>query len=210
MRTHILEGIPGRRISGITGAFETLLADRRRARSLASESLYAWLALAGVGLLALRLWRPARRAIMGRTVRNIMVRDVVTVDPSAPITIAAQRMRDANVGALPVITDDGTLRGVITDRDLVVRALADGADPRSLTVGQCATRALTCARPDWDVDRAMRVMSECQIGRLPVVDDADRLVGIVTLSSLAYRAREDDEAFDTARDVSRRSARAAA
>lgn len=209
MRTRMLEVLPGRRASALPGMLGNLLPTQRRSPISVPTNLYAWLALVGLGALAFGLWRPARRAVMGRTVDDVMVRDVVTVDPSTPITLAAQRMRDANVGVLPVVAGDGTLRGVITDRDLVVRALADAADPRSFTVGQCATRTLACARPDWAVDRAMRMMRESQVGRLPVVDDGNRLLGIVTLSSLAFRSREDREALDTARDVSRRSARAA-
>jgi predicted transcriptional regulator len=115
-------------------------------------------------------------------------------------------MREANVGVLPVI-QDGVIRGVVTDRDLVVRAIAQEADPRATRVGDCATVELLVAHADWDTDRALELMARHQIGRLPVVDAADRPIGIVTLSSLALRAREDDEALSAAKEVSRRSAR---
>ena len=99
------------------------------------------------------------------------------------------------------------MRGVVTDRDLVVRAIAQEADPRATRVGNCATVKLLVAHADWDTDRALELMARHQVGRLPVVDAADRPIGIVTLSSLALRAREEDEALSAAKDVSRRSAR---
>jgi signal-transduction protein with cAMP-binding, CBS, and nucleotidyltransferase domain len=115
-------------------------------------------------------------------------------------------MREANVGILPVV-EDGVVCGVLTDRDLVVRAIAREVDPASTRVGECATDDPLVVRPEWDVDQAMDIMSRRQVGRLPVVDEHDRPVGIVTLSSLALRAREDVEVLSTAKNVSRRSAK---
>jgi CBS domain-containing protein len=145
----------------------------------------------------------------GRTVGEVMVEDVLTVDASAPLWKAAQRMRDGNVGVLPVV-EDGKLRGIVTDRDLVIRGLAEGADPTGMRVGDCATWDIVCARADSPIEEAMEVMAECQIGRLPVVDPDNRVIGIVTLSSLALRSRKKEDALQTAQEVSKRSARAAA
>jgi CBS domain-containing protein len=141
-------------------------------------------------------------------VQDVMVRDVVAVDASATLVEAAKKMREANVGVLPVM-ENGEVRGVLTDRDLVVRAIAREADPASTSVGDCATAGPRTARADWDVDQALTMMAEHQIGRLPVVDDRNRPVGIVTLSSLALRSCEDDEALLAAKEVSRRSAKGA-
>src|SRR5919198_6227043 len=118
-------------------------------------------------------------------VQDVMVHDVITIEPSASLVDAAKRMREANVGVLPVVQDDRTVQGIITDRDVVVRAIAPNADLGSIAVGDCATADTICAHPDWEVNRAMEVMAGAQVGRLPVVDDDNRLVGIVTLSSLA-------------------------
>ncbi len=137
-------------------------------------------------------------------VGDVMVHDVVTIRPSASLVEAAKRMREANVGVLPVV-EDGEVRGVITDRDLVVRAIARNADLQSTPVGDCSTADTICAHPDWDVDQAMQTMAREQIGRLPVIGDGNRLVGIVTLSSLAFRSREDQETLEAAKQVSRRS-----
>jgi CBS domain-containing protein len=169
---------------------------------------HTWLVTSGVlTLLALGASR-RRRLIRKRKVKDVMIRDVVSIAPQATLREAAQTMRDANVGVLPIV-EGGITRGLLTDRDLVVRAVADGADPEATLVAECATTDLVCARPDADIDEAMEVMARCQIGRLPVIDEQDRLVGIVTLSSLALRSPDEDEALDTAKAVSRRSARAA-
>jgi len=133
-----------------------------------------------------------------------MVRDVIAIDPSASLAEAAQLMRQANVGILPVV-EDGQVCGVITDRDLVVRALAVGADLTSTPVGECATGDPVVAHPDWNLDQAMDAMARAQIGRLPVIDDDNALAGIVTLGSLALRSKKDKETLAAAKEVSRRS-----
>jgi CBS domain-containing protein len=166
----------------------------------------AGLLAASVAVLMLERWLHAGG---GRAVKDVMVEDVLTIDASASIAEAAQRMRDGNVGVLPVV-EDGRLRGIVTDRDLVVRALAVAADPSTTRVGDCATWDTVCARADSPIDEVMEVMAECQIGRLPVVDPDNRVIGIVTLSSLALRSRERGEALQTAQEVSRRSARSVA
>jgi CBS domain-containing protein len=145
----------------------------------------------------------------GRKIRDVMVADVLTVEPSATLMEAAQTMRNANVGVLPVVGHDRTLLGLITDRDLVVRAMSEGADPATSRVREFATQDLICARADSPVTEALEVMRECQIGRLPVVDYDNKVIGMVTLSSLALRARDHDAALHAAEDVARRSARVA-
>ena len=141
-------------------------------------------------------------------VRDVMVRKVVTIEPSASLAEAAQRMREANVGVLPVV-DEGEVRGVITDRDLVVRAVAEGVNVTSTAVGDYATTEPIVAHPDWPVDRAMEAMARAQIGRLPVVAYGYTLAGIVTLGSLALRSKKDKETLKAAKEVSRRSVKAA-
>jgi CBS domain-containing protein len=151
----------------------------------------------------------AKRKGGRKTVGDVMVPGVITVEPSAPLTNAARIMDAENIGILPVVAD-GRVLGVITDRDIVVRAIARGADPPGTTVQECLTSRVHLAREDWTIDDAMKTMGEAQIGRLPVVGDGDRLVGIVTLSSMAFRAPQEGEALETAQEVSRRSARSVA
>src|SRR5688500_8946314 len=157
-----------------------------------------------VPVLSRHLKRAAGR--QGRKVRDVMIPDVLTVEGSATVVEAAQKMQTENVGVLPVV-QDGVLRGMVTDRDLVVRAIARGADPASTRVADCATRDIVCARPDSTVDEAREVMADYQVGRLPVVDERNHVIGIVTLGSLALRSKGGDETLRAATEVSRRSAR---
>src|SRR5262245_15219505 len=172
---------------------------------------YLWLgigALGGAVALALgRKFLSLDAMGWGRRVDDVMVRDVQTLPASATIAEASRRMRDYNVGVLPIVEGE-RMRAVVTDRDLVVRGLATGLDPASARAIDCATREPIVARPDWSVDRALSTMAEHQVGRLPVVDDLERVVGIVTLSSLALRSEDQEEALDAARSVSLRSAKA--
>jgi CBS domain-containing protein len=140
-------------------------------------------------------------------IKDVMVQDVVTINPSASLAEAAQLMRQANVGILPVV-EEGQVCGVITDRDLVVRAIAVGADLASTPVGECATGDPVVAHPDWNLDQAMEAMARAQIGRLPVIDDDNTLAGIVTLGSLALRSKKTKETLEAAKAVSSRSVKA--
>lgn len=90
---------------------------------------------------------------------------------------AARLMRDANVGMLPVLAE-GRLTGVITDRDLVVRAMAEGVDPGSMPVTEFLSDRLITARAEWSTDQAMSTMANAHVGRLPVVDDVGGVLGV--------------------------------
>jgi CBS domain-containing protein len=154
--------------------------------------------------------RPATSRGAKKLVRDVMVKDVVTIDGAASVAEAARLMEQANVGMLVVVDDQRRLRGVITDRDIVVRAVARGAEGSATRVEECLTSEVAHARPEWPIDRAMQAMAGAHVGRLPVLDDDDRPVGVVTLSSMAFRAPDESGALRTAREVSRRSARTAA
>ena len=144
-----------------------------------------------------------------RRVRDIMVENVISIEPAASLTDAARAMEEANIGMLPVV-QDGRVLGVITDRDIVIRAVAREADPAATAVGDCLSINAIVAHPDWSTEQAMQTMAQAQVGRLPVLDDGDQLVGVVTLSSLAFRAPEKDETLEAAQEVSRRSAKRSA
>jgi CBS domain-containing protein len=168
-----------------------------------------WVGAAIAAALMLALPRATRGWLRGKKVQDVMATSVTVIDASASLMEAAEMMRQANVGVLPVVGSDGKVNGVITDRDLVVRGMARGADARTTRVGDCQTRDVVCARPEWSLAEAMERMAECQVGRLPVVGDDDRLLGIVTLGSLALRSGQEDRTLETAKEVSRRSARSA-
>ncbi|MGW2827059.1 CBS domain-containing protein [Streptomyces sp. NPDC001443] len=120
---------------------------------------------------------------MAQHVRDIMTRDLVTVEPQASVTAAARMMRDEDVGAV-LVTEDGDLRCLVSDRDLVVRAFAEGVDPDRTTVMQAASEDLVTITPDDSLDRAVQLMREHAVRRLPVVE-GERPVGIIALGDLA-------------------------
>jgi CBS domain-containing protein len=123
---------------------------------------------------------------MSQTVRDVMTTDLVTCPSSAPVMDAAGHMRDRNIGDVLVV-DDGSVRGIVTDRDIVVRCVADGGDVRQATVGDVCSGDLTTVASDASIEEAARIMRDNALRRLPVVDDG-KPVGIVTLGDLAVDA----------------------
>jgi CBS domain-containing protein len=111
---------------------------------------------------------------------------VEVIAPGRSIQEAAEQMRSLNVGVLPVCNGD-RLVGIVTDRDLAVRALAAGRDPKSTTVEEIMTRQPIYCFEDQDVEEAELVMEKNQIRRLPVLDHDNRIVGIVSLGDLAIK-----------------------
>ncbi len=112
-------------------------------------------------------------------VRDGMTTDVVTVEPSATIVEAAQRMIQEQKGPLPVV-EAGRVVAVVTDRDIVARVVAADRDPHSVRVEEVATKDLVTTSPDQDVDEARRLMAEHQLDRLIVVEEDDHLLGIIS------------------------------
>jgi CBS domain-containing protein len=120
---------------------------------------------------------------MARYLRDIMTQRPVTLQATDTITAAARSMRDGNIGDVVVLEED-RIQGILTDRDIVVRALADGRDPARTTVGEICSRELTTLSPDDAIGDAERIMRDKAVRRLPVVEGG-RPVGIVSLGDLA-------------------------
>lgn len=118
-----------------------------------------------------------------QTVADLMTANVVAVPDSTTVYDAARRMRDDDIGDLLVVADR-ELRGVVTDRDLVVRVLAEQMDPQQTRIGDVCTSSLVSATPETAVDDAVSMMRDAAIRRLPVVDDG-RVVGVVSIGDLA-------------------------
>jgi len=118
-------------------------------------------------------------------VREAMTHGAECVRPDTTLDEAAKKMRDLDVGPLPVCGDDGRLAGILTDRDIVVRAVADGRDPGSTRVNEVMTDGVSYCFEDEDVEEAARQMGEKQIRRLVVLNRDKKLVGIVSLGDLA-------------------------
>ena len=122
-------------------------------------------------------------------VSEVMTRDVQTVRPGQRVQDAASFMLSADAGSIPV-TDGDRLIGMITDRDIAVRGVAKGYGPDT-PVRELMTDDVICARTDDDVEDIASKMSEAQVRRLPVVDDQEKLCGIVSLGDLSRDADED-------------------
>jgi CBS domain-containing protein len=120
-------------------------------------------------------------------VRDVMTQGAECVKESQTLQEAAVKMRDLDVGALPICGDDDRLKGMLTDRDIVVKCVADGGDPSSVTAGSFAQGKPVTIGADDDVDEAVRVMVEHQVRRLPVIDGHD-LIGIVAQADIAASA----------------------
>jgi CBS domain-containing protein len=123
---------------------------------------------------------------MKQNIREVMTPNPTALAQTATIMEAACAMRDNDIGDV-VVLDNGRLCGILTDRDIVVRALAAGRDPTRTSVGEICSRALVTLAPDDSTGEAVRVMRERAIRRLPVEEDG-RVVGIVTLGDVAVDA----------------------
>jgi CBS domain-containing protein len=132
-------------------------------------------------------------------VSEVMKRDVQTVRPDQRVQEAASFMLSADAGSIPV-TDGDRLIGMITDRDIAVRGIAKGYGPDT-PVSELMTGDVICARDSDDVEDIASKMSEAQVRRLPVIDDQERLCGIVSLGDLSREA-DDDYASEALEGVS--------
>jgi CBS domain-containing protein len=129
---------------------------------------------------------------MAEAVREVMTRDPTTLDSSRTIADAARAMRDGGFGAL-IVTEGDSVQGIVTDRDIVVRAVADGLDPDSTHVGEVASEQLEELSPDDSIDDAVAKVRAAEVRRLPVVENGTA-VGIVSLGDLAVE-RDSDSAL---------------
>jgi len=121
--------------------------------------------------------------------KEIMTPQVDTISPDATAEDASTKMKDLNVGAIPVCDEDGLI-GMLTDRDLVVRVMAQRRDPKAVRVGEAMTPEVSYCFEDDDVEKAARVMSQKQIRRLPILSSSKKLVGIVSLGDLAVHGMD--------------------
>src|SRR5688572_12331812 len=117
--------------------------------------------------------------------KDIMTPKPDCIRPDDTLQEAARRMRDLDVGPLPVCGDDDRLAGMITDRDITIRAVAEGKDPTTTRVREAMTEEIIYGFEDQDVQEAARTMQERQVRRLLVMNRDKRLVGIVSLGDLA-------------------------
>jgi CBS domain-containing protein len=125
------------------------------------------------------------------TVADVMTRGVRTMTPDDSVVDAARCMDELNVGVIPVCEGD-KLVGMVTDRDIVVRGVAQQGEIRNMKLADVMSGNVRCAKEEDDIDRVLSEMAEAQIRRLPVVDGNQKLVGIVTLGDIAAKNPEDE------------------
>jgi len=136
--------------------------------------------------------------------REIMTTNVTSVSPAAPIRDAAAMMRDGDIGSLPVV-DNGKLVGIVTDRDIVVRAIAEGADA-STAVSEAMTADVFSVKPGDFVFEAIRLMGDKQVRRIPVVSDDGKLAGIIAMADIALEVEDEREIAEALEEISSGSA----
>src|SRR4051812_41569931 len=129
--------------------------------------------------------------MMVNSVRDAMTEHPRSIGPSASVVEAARLMRDEHVGSLP-ITDGDTLVGMITDRDITTRVVAEAADVATTSVRHVCSEDLISVEPDKDLEEALRLMARHQVRRLPVIEDG-KLVGIVAQADIALTLSEDEK-----------------
>ncbi len=132
---------------------------------------------------------------------DIMSNRVVSIEQHESVVAAAKLLKSCNVGALPVCDEKGRLRGMVTDRDIVVRCIASDAEPKDTKISEVMSRGISTVTPFDEVDSAVKLMSEDQIRRLPVIDEG-RLVGMVSLCDMARNCNCEMEAAEALTEIS--------
>ncbi|MEX5632769.1 CBS domain-containing protein [Parafrankia sp. FMc2] len=126
---------------------------------------------------------------MATTVAEIMTRDPVTIEADQPVIEAARRMRGADAGNV-IVLDQGRVDGILTDRDIALRVVAEGLDPAGTPARDVYSRDLTTVAPDTSIDQAVQLIRANAVRRLPVVEKG-QLVGVLSIGDLAIERDED-------------------
>jgi CBS domain-containing protein len=123
-------------------------------------------------------------------VKDVMHKGTTCVEPGTPVREIAKRMRDSDVGAIPVKAD-GRLVGIVTDRDITCRGLADSGNPAKMTAKDVMTNDVVCCSPDDDVQVAIEAMEAKQIRRLPVTDSHKTMIGMLSLGDISHKVSKE-------------------
>ena len=138
--------------------------------------------------------------------QNRQVRDVMTADPKClsekdSLRDAARIMRDQDTGVVPIV-DGRRIVGMITDRDIVVRAIADGKDLDSVKVNEVMTKSVRTVKEDTPINEVLSLMSSAEVRRVPVVNDRNEIVGIVSIGDVAEKTSKDGKVGKAIEDIS--------
>ena len=141
---------------------------------------------------------------MKKTCEEVMTPNPVCCLPSDSVKRAAELMRHVNVGPIPVIENEQTrkLVGIVTDRDLVLKVIAEGCDPNSTQVESVMTRKLVSCRADDNLKKAMDLMSEHQLRRITVVDKENVILGIISQADIATRGNRPEKTAEVVKEIS--------
>jgi CBS domain-containing protein len=126
-------------------------------------------------------------------IKEIMTKEPSFVSPDDTITQAAQKMKEIDCGVLPVGTDKDHCVGMITDRDIVLRVLAKGKDPKQATVKEAMTKEVHCCHEEDNLDKAAQLMREHQVNRLLVKDASNHVTGIITFGAMLWKTNNASE-----------------
>ena len=148
----------------------------------------------------------SEKEISGKTrlrCRDIMTKNLTTAAREMTLQAVARMMKDGDFGVLPVVEKDtNRLVGILTDRDIVIRAVAEGKTVTETTVGETMSGELFTAKPDDFVFEAVRTMGERQVRRIPIVDDNGILQGIIAMADIALEMEDEREIAETLEDIS--------
>jgi CBS domain-containing protein len=141
---------------------------------------------------------------MTKTCRDVMTGQPVCCNPDDSAQQAAQLMKDQNVGSIPVCEKDSNrLAGIVTDRDIALKLVAEGRDPKNTPVRDLMTTEVFSCRPEDNLDDALQTMQRQQVRRIPVVDEERRILGIISLADIATRLRAPDVTAQVVAEISR-------
>src|SRR5690349_19260998 len=136
--------------------------------------------------------------------RDVMTKDVVVCTPENTVSDVARLMKTEDIGPVLIVDNEQsrTLVGIVTDRDVVLKVIADGKDPKTTRVGDVMSKKLVTARPDDDVETAMKSMAQYQLRRIPVVGPNMELMGIISQADVAVRVNAPEETAEVVKEIS--------
>ena len=135
---------------------------------------------------------------------DVMTRNPVCAHPDDTVAKVARLMKDNDIGPVPIVEDDNSKRlvGIVTDRDLAIKVVAAGRDPQNTPVREVMTTTVTTCRASDKVDTALHAMSTQQLRRIPVVDDDNKLVGIIAQADIATRMNSPEKTGEVVKEIS--------
>ena len=136
--------------------------------------------------------------------RDVMTKELVYASPQDTVSHVAQLMKMEDIGPVLIVDNEESRRlvGIVTDRDLVLKVIAEGQDPNTTRVEDVMSKKLVTTRTDDDVENAMKAMAQYQLRRIPVVEDDNRLVGIISQADIATRVGEPEKTAEVVKEIS--------